>query len=322
MNPPGGNPPGGNPPGGWPPPGGNPPGGGPPPGGGAPGSWPAPGDAGAPQAGPPAPPAPIPPGGSGAPQVQFSELIENFKLLFMRSKSGILPAMVAIAALSIVVNSPSWVMNYFTLHALSNGDFQSFWAGGFGANCSRMFTLVAILLVGALRVGLARPMRRVMVDGPEAVNGVGDALKQSMEGYWMNLLAYFLVGIALAIGAILCILPMFVVAFFVAFVPYLVSSMNVEIVEAFKLSATYAKNQAPALIASMGIVILVMVVLGCCVGAGGNAIAVRLFGLMGTVAVTPLVSIIGELVGIVWWLFMGATFVTLETAETRTEIKR
>ena len=57
-------------------------------------------------------------------------------------------------------------------------------------------------------------------------------------------------------------------------------------------------------------------------GKGGNALAVRLFGLMGTVAVTPLVSIIGELVGIVWWLFMGATFVTLETAETRTEIKR
>ncbi len=252
----------------------------------------------------------------------FSQILENFKLLFERSKSGILMAMVAVAGLSLLLMSPYWVTNYLKLQALSTGNLQSFWLAGAGSICSSLWILLSYLLVGALRVGISRPMRRVMVEGPQAVTGAGDALKQCMEGYWMNLVAYLLVGIAMTIGAFFCVLPMFVVAFFVAFVPYLVSARSVDIVEAFKLSATYAQKQWLGLLASMALVILVMVVLGCCIGGGVNAIALRAFGVVGTAAVAPLLMIVGEAMGIVSWLFFGATLVTLETAESGTPIQR
>jgi len=254
--------------------------------------------------------------------VQFGEILENFKLLFERSKSGILLAMVAIAALSLLLMSPYWVANYLRLDAMSSGDYRSFWLAGAGSLCSSLWLIVAYLLVGALRVGISRPMRRVMVEGPQAVTGPGDALKQCMEGYWMNLVAYLLVGIALTIGAFFCVLPMFVVAFFVAFVPYLVSARHVDIVQAFKLSATYAQKQWLGLLASIAIVVLLTVIVGCCIGGGGNAIALRAFGLKGTAAVAPLLMIVGEAMGIVSWLFFGATLVTLETAESGTPIQR
>lgn len=307
--PPGGTPPSAPPPG-APPPGAPPPGGfGPPPGGAPPGGF-------------GAPPGGAPPGGETPNAVSFNDVVDNFKLLFDRSKSGILPAMVVMSVLWILLSTPQYLTNFLKLRALSEGDFDSMWVGtGIGA-CSGLWILVVAVLVGALRAGISRPMRRVMVEGPGAVQGVGDALKQCTHRYGMLVGAYLLTVIALVIGALLCILPMFVVMFFVAFVPYLVSACEADVVEAFKRSATYAQNQWQVLAGVLGGFVLIMVVVGCCVGGVTNALAVRIFGLSGTALVSPLLAIVGELVGLFVWLFFGATLITLETAETGTPIQR
>lgn len=327
--------PGGNPPGGWqPPPAGAPPQGQAPQGqapqGHAPQGYAPQGHAPQGQApqGPPGgfgspPGGPMGPGGGGpkAPQVAVSQIFENLKLLFGRSTSGILPAMAALAALALLLAVPSWVMNYLRLSALAEGDFRSFWAQGVGQYCGSLMTLVAAVLVGALRVGIYRPIRRVMVEGPQAVAGPGDALKQAAQGYGMNIAAYLLVGVAMFFGVLACFVPVFVVMFFVAFVPYLVAAKGTDVIESFKLSTKYAMNQAPALLAALGLIVLLVVVFACCIGAGGNAAAVSMFGLTGSAVALPFMTILGEVVALFWWLFLGATLVTLETAETGTPIQ-
>ncbi|HJK97031.1 MAG TPA: hypothetical protein RMF84_07400, partial [Polyangiaceae bacterium LLY-WYZ-14_1] len=135
-------------------------------------------------------------------------------------------------------------------------------------------------------------------------------------------LASLVYGVAVAVGMVLCIIPGLVAAFFLAFVPYLVSTQGLDIGASLTRSVELAqKHVVPLLIA---VAIYVVVALGVIAAIAvltfiANAALGPAAGAAFTSPVSFLISTIASYVG---WLFFASALVTIDAAESGTEIVR
>jgi len=295
--------------------GGTPPGGGfgSPPGGGfgaPPGGQPAGGAA----AGPPGPSMP------GRP-AEVSEIFDNFKLLFGRLKGGFIGAYLVLSLANVLVQAPTWIVTYLQQEALESGNFSDLGTYSLLTICTSFFQIGVSLVIGAVMLGLYRPIRMALVQGPEALGGTGALLKLAYTGFLPKLGIMLVVGIAIGIGLVLCIVPGVLAAYFLCLAAYLVAAVDQPIGDAIRRSIELAKtNLVPLIVAIVVYVVVIGVATG--IGATLGAVLTATLGAIGLLVAQPIAALVGVAVGYVGFVFFGAVAVTVETADSGTPLLR
>jgi len=200
-----------------------------------------------------------------------------------------------------------------------------FWIGG----GQWLIALVSVVLL-SVQLGLTRAVRTALVgeDGPGGGGpgapppkiGVGEAFKLSFSRYLQVFANIWLVGLAISIGLLFCILPGLAVMFFVLGAPYLVASCGDNawngFIRSFKLTA---RQFVPVII----LFVILTGLIGIGIGIG--------FGTLGALATHGRWVFFGVRVGMqavmlpigyLLWVLITATYVTIETADSGVEVKR
>lgn len=260
-----------------------------------------------------------PPGGKPA---SFSDVLENFKRLASRGNAGgLLAAYLLLTVVRLVVTVPQWVFTYLRIDAIGSGHLDSIGTYSAVSTCFSFVQLIFALIVAALFVGLYKPIRLLLVQGPGSVVGVGGALKLAWSRFLPALAITLIVGVCVAVGAVLCLLPGLVVLFFLVMAPYLVAAVDQDIGDSLRRSIDLAKTNVGVIIAGVGILIAVAIVLAI-VQFGLVAVSVSVLGLaVGTMVVAPIVFILGAAIGYLTFLFFGALYVTVETSASGEAIR-
>jgi hypothetical protein len=254
-----------------------------------------------------------PPGGERA--VEVGEIFDAFKVAIKRASTGVLGVYLAVSALRFVGTAPTWVVQYFMMDNLASGNFRSS-TGLSAANlCTSGLSLVVAVIAGTLSIGLMSVVRKQMVEGDGAITGFADAFAIARERFWLTMGGYLLFAVAIAFGAILCIIPGLAAAFLFAFAPYLVATGNAEVIDSFKRSFELAKkNVGPLMVGIVAIigVAIVIALLNLGIVAGMTAA----LGAAGIAIASAIVFFIGVAVGYVIYVFMSTLFVVCETADS------
>ncbi|MBI2897623.1 MAG: hypothetical protein HYY06_28955 [Deltaproteobacteria bacterium] len=281
-----------------------------------PGGWPPAPASPAPAGQPPAPT----PASSGGPTVTFGQIWASYRVLLRRSMPGVAMVFAGLALANLVFNVPAWIVQYLQLQALSTAMFGDVGSLAIVGSLTNLLRLVATVAIVSIRVGLSRPIRALLVEGPDAVKGAGPTLKMATQRFWPVLGTTLLVGLAIAVGLILCVLPGLAAMFLLMMAPYLVSACEADVGSAFKRSYTLATRNIGPFLGVIGIAVGgVLVLLG--VSVAMNAVVVSMLGFAAVVFVQPVVLILGEALGFLWWLLFGAAFVTAETADSGVQVR-
>lgn len=265
---------------------------------------------------PPRAPAAAPPGVAG--RASVGEMLGAFPKAVGLATRTVLGAYVVLTVASFLVGpAPAAVLRYLSSQSMVGfdlGDAVLFERLAAGVSLLSIFAAVPIF-------GLARAMRRGMVEGASAVGGFGGALKAAFSRYPHVLGNLFLVGIGLAIAVVFCVLPVLPAFFFFLIAPYLVAigqedpwtgivrscKMAVRNVGAF---ATLAAILVGTFALAAGIGWAMIMVLTPVLGPAGAQLAWQGIGF-----------VLGFPVVFLAWVLMVSSFVTLETAETGTPLR-
>lgn len=259
-------------------------------------------------------------GGGGRP-AELGEVLETFKILLRRSMKGVLAVYVVISLVRFVASAPQWVTQYLTMDRLASGDFSGAAGLNIASLCASGVMLVISIAVGVLTVGLGRAMRRQMVEGEGAVTTFGEAFGEAKLRFWHTLGAYLLYAVAVAVGAILCIIPGLIAAVVFAFVPYLVAATDTEIMDSFKRSIDLVKKNVGPVLAVIGILIVVgLIIAG--INIGLVAAFTAAIGNAGIIIASAIVTLFGIAVGWVFFCLIGAMFITCETADANVPLRK
>jgi hypothetical protein len=213
----------------------------------------------------------LPPQGGGGPRLavaDFNAAMDVFKTLMGRLvPSGILGGFLVMSLGSLVANIPLWVAQYLRISALQQLGISDY------ATAARSNVLAGVvgywlggglmILVFAARLGLVRAMRMVILEGPGSVNGVGDVLRIALARFGPNLAITIVYFIAVAAGSICCIAPGLAVAVVLYPATYLVATER-DFTGSFSMSVEWIQRHPGALLGTIGFVLAIMLVLGCC----------------------------------------------------------
>jgi len=301
-------------------------------GGGGWGSPPGGGGWGTPPAGPgggggEAPPPGIGPGGGAPPfgdppprakdDVEVGAIFEGFQLLLARARPGLFGALGTLLGVAALLQLPQWVIG-----VIGAASPDAALATLPVSVCVGCIGGIGSFAIGVVLTGLLRVARRLLLEGPGAAQPVGPTLREATRDWISLALASLVYGVAVAVGMVLCIIPGLVAAFFLAFVPYLVSTQGLDIGASLTRSVELAqKHVVPLLIA---VAIYVVVALGVIAAIAvltfiANAALGPAAGAAFTSPVSFLISTIASYVG---WLFFASALVTIDAAESGTEIVR
>src|SRR5688500_11847292 len=156
------------------------------------------------------------------------ETFANFTSLLKRPKGGLFVAWLLLSVANLVLQVPRWIIAYLQQSALMTGDFRAVSTYGTATLCSSGFYLVMALLISGMLIGLYGPMRQIMITGAPA-GGAGEVLKAASGDLLSKIAVMLLLGLAIGIGAIFCIIPGLLAAFFLGMAPYLVAACGVSV---------------------------------------------------------------------------------------------
>lgn len=248
----------------------------------------------------------------------FGAALDVFKsLMGQLVSSGLLGGFLAMSAGSLVASIPLWVGQYLSINALlemGNGDLEAFGQATMLGNVLRFLGAVLMLVVFAARLGLARPMRMLIVDGPTSVNGTGDVLRLAFGRLGPNLAICFLYSIAVAAGSLCCLLPGLAAAVLLYPATYLVATER-DVLLSPSIGVNWLQRHAGALLGPIGILVAVALVFGCC-NCGISGTATAQFGPMSMVYMLPVYWFLGEVIGVVNFTFLASGCIAADQAET------
>ena len=230
--------------------------------------------------------------------------------------SGILGGFLVMSFAALFAHVPMWISQYLRIESgtqIFSGNFSDAGQSNLLASALGFLGGGLMLLVFAARLGLARPMRMVILEGPQSVTSVGDALRLALTGFGPNLgisLAYF---IAIAAGSFCCFLPGLALAVLLYPATYLVATER-DFGGSFSMSVNWIQKHPGALVGSLGIVVSIVLVLGCC-NCGFSGVAVERFGPMTVVYMAPLTWIFGEVFGIFTMTLLGSACIAADQAD-------
>lgn len=259
-----------------------------------------------------------PPGGPPRAAVaDFSAAMDVFKnLMGQLVPSGLLGGFLVIALGALVANIPLWVAQYLrisSLQALGSGDIEALAQKNLLADVLSVLGGGLMLLVLSARLGLARPMRMIALEGPASVTGTGDVLRLALGRFGPNLAIWLVYAIAVAAGSMCCLLPGLAAAVLLYPATYLVATER-DFGGSFSMGVNWLQRHPGALLGTVGILVAIAVVFGCC-NCGFHGVAVSRFGPMTAVYMLPGIWFFGELVGVVTFTFLGSGCIAADRAE-------
>lgn len=247
-------------------------------------------------------------------------MFQTFKALLPRASKGVLVVYLALSAIRFVGTAPTWVTQYLAMDRLASGDFSGAAGLNIASLCASLVSLAILIVVGTLTVGLGRAMRRQMVEGEGAIDGFAGAFTEARARFWQTMGAYLLYGVAVAVGALFCVLPGLFAAFAFAFVPYLVAAVDAEIMDSFKRSWELVKKNVGPMLVVIGIVVAIGIVLAL-INFGIAAALTAALGPIGIIVSSALVTLVGIAVGYFLFLLLGALLITCETADANVPLR-
>ncbi len=191
------------------------------------------------------------------------------------------------------------------------------------ASLAFMFVSIPVmLLVGivlqAFRLALYRPMRGVMTDGPGAYPDLG-SLKDPIVSNFVNvLLANLLYGLAVGVGALFCLIPGLVAAVVFAMAPYYAAN-GTPPVDAMRDSLESAKRYPVLFIAAVGAAVIILGVIQAVVALVITIIGSAL-GEYGVIVSNLTQWMMVVALGAIIWVTWGATFITIDLAESGEQV--
>lgn len=264
------------------------------------------------------------PGGAFGPGAQpvrpiadFGAALDVFKTLMGQLwPTGLLGAYGLLAVASIVANVPLWVSQYLRVHALERvmaGDY-----GGSGdmllANALGGLTGLLMVVVIAARLGLAKPMRMVVLEGPQTVTGTGAALQLALSGFPSNLGITIVYLLAISAGSCLCFIPGIIAAVLLYPALYLVATGR-DFGGSLSTSVDWVSRHTGALLGTVGVLFAIGLVLGCC-NCGVSGAVTRSLGPMTVVYLMPAGTILGEALSVVTLTFVASGCIAADQAES------
>jgi len=250
--------------------------------------------------------------GSGQP-ASIGDCISATTMLFKKSIPVLAAAWFAISLLGMLFCCPQYLLA--ALPALGQADLLSSLGSGFALTCISLLRNVGMLFTSALAMGLMKPARVAMVEGVDAIGGIGGALKMAAS----KLIASLVILIIAAILATLCFPIFFVVFLFMMLVAHLVIAVEISIGEAFSEAFRLAKA-AWLPLAVMGFVWFLAY--GICVGCGvaGVTPIANLLGQYGGLIAVPctfFAMFTGQFLG---WIVTTGTAIAIETKDANVQL--
>lgn len=250
--------------------------------------------------------------GTGQP-ASIGDCISATTMLFKKSIPVLATAWFAISLLGMLFCCPQYLLQ--ALPALGQADLLSSLGTGFALTCISLLGNVGTLFTSALAMGLMKPARVAMVEGVDAVGGIGSALKMAAS----KLIASLVILIIAAILATLCFPIFFVVFLFMMLIAHLVIAVEISIGEAFSEAFRLAKA-AWLPLAVMGF--LWFVVYGICFGCGfaGVAPLASALGQYDGLIVVPctfFAMFTGQFLG---WIVTTGTAIAIETKDANVQL--
>ncbi|MCA9532078.1 MAG: hypothetical protein KC593_00305 [Myxococcales bacterium] len=250
----------------------------------------------------------------------FNAAMDVFKtLLGQLVPSGLLGAFGVMAAASLAANSPLWVAQYLDHRVRAQvfaGDFDAFAGTGLLSTALKVFAALLSVLVFAARLGLARPMRALVLGGDAPTRGVGDILRVSLERFAPNLGMVLAYAVAVSVGFGACILPGFAAAIMLYPALYLVATGR-EFGDAFGMGVDWISRHTGALLGTLGVLVAMGVVLFCC-----SCGTLDMFGSARDVGTSllllPLVTVVNEAISAVTLTFLASGCIAADQAESTT----
>jgi hypothetical protein len=203
--------------------------------------------------------------------------------------SGLLGGFLVMSLGALVANIPLWISQYLRISALQElgtGDLEALAQKNLLASVLSVLGGGLMLLVFAARLGLARPMRMIALEGPTSVTGTGDALRLAFGRFGPNLAICLVYGIAVAAGCMCCLLPGLAAAVLLYPATYLVATER-DFGGSFSMGVDWLQRHTGALLGTMGILVAIALVFGCC-NCGFSGVAMERFGPMTVVYMLPL----------------------------------
>jgi hypothetical protein len=254
-------------------------------------------------------------GGLGdGPDVDFDTVFENFKLLLGRSTGNVL--------LSFVIVVGAIMMFGVVIQGMNVGLMK--------ADLATVAMILGILLIpvnfvlgmfsSAFQFGLFSPMKRLLVEGPGAVDGPIDGIKQSVQKIFPLMGASLVIGVVGFIGMLMCCVPGFLILFFTLPAPYLIATRDdLDFFEAFQEGFELAQRHVVLLLICVaGLIFLFFGI--------GAMIAISNFALMSVlqewtpvvqpILIAPIQLLLGYLTTVLW----AAVFTSIDAAERGTRI--
>jgi len=259
------------------------------------------------------------------------EVFGNYGLALKRSLKGIGPAYVLFSLASLFfVSGPQQAMQAYRMHSVAGGDLSALGSAGW-MNLVNMLVLGFSLTIMTAQICLSAGVRRALTatETPEPAGamgpyrsqsqvsavdvGIGEALRFAFSRFWSVLANVLLVGIAVAIGTLFCVLPGIGALFVLMLAPYLVAAGGSDAWGALKRSVQMSTRGILPLLVLVGIIIVFGGV------AAGIGVAIRslafTIGIWGTFGIQMGFALLMIPVGFFLWLFTVTTFVTVETAD-------
>jgi len=288
-------------------------------GGGGWGSPPGGGGWGSPPGGPP-PEEPSAGDDGGAPEseaVEIGTVFETFRLLLARSQPGLLGALGTVLGVSALLQLPQWVANIIA--AVSPASALAATPVSVCAGCIGFLGSVAVAVVLA---GLFRPVRRLLLEGPGAAMDVRSTLRAATQDWVPLLVATLVLGVAVGFGSILCIVPGLVAAFFLGFVPYLVSTQGMDIWASLTRSVELATKHVAPLLVAVVLFVAAMLAVGIVYAVVAFVLTAALGPSAGPAFAAPIMFVLMTGTSYLGWLFFASTLVTIDAAESGIPIAR
>ncbi len=216
-------------------------------------------------------------GWGGGEEVTFDEVLDRLKLVAKRAQGPVLTAWLMAGAVLLafdLLGGLLHVVNYFIDSVAVSG------ALGIVEMVLGFVASVAGFLVVSLQLGLMKPLYRQVFGGQSSVTTPKEALNESKGVFGPMLIVSLIIGLAMGIGGMCCLVPGIFLAFVFCQAPYLVATKGLSPLDAIQTSLQINKQYWQViLVAVVGMAIagviggVVMVIGGGIVGALSSLIA-------------------------------------------------
>jgi hypothetical protein len=260
---------------------------------------------------------------------EFSDFIKNLQLLAKRMMPTVIGSYVVLQVASLLFQSPAWFINWGSQAALEMGQSWVALASIPLSCCVALFQWVPIIIIGGWLTGLYRVMRHQLIHPDEPLS-VGGALTLARQRIGWVILMNFIIGLIIAVGCCVFVIPGFIAMFFFMPAIYLVAATDDDIPEAITRSISLALGNPLIMLAWMGTALIIGILFALfymCMGTGISLSTVPLQGLfpgsgtLGSAFLSPFcLGLTGLVLSFPMFIIGGAVFATMELADSQVPV--